>query len=237
MNTFDVFCQRLMQHQERLRIIRPSYDSIENLSVSQLLFETVNKNAKDKKASAILTGSLMHAILNDTPYPAALFQGVIIRVRADRDINRKRAAIIKAYLLKIQTNDNLREVLTVQLNEQSKYVPYVMGRLFSILENIQQVGNPSINATIKDRYFNAASATPAVIFPLLLKLKNNHMRIIIRDKKHLAIHFEKQIGSLLDCIQQQLPNHLTLEEQGAFILGYYHQTQSRYKSKEVNNNG
>ena len=237
MNTFDAFCQRLMQHQERLEIIRPVYDQLEYLSVNQLLFETVNKKSKDKKVSPVLAGSLLHAILNDTPYPAALYQGVMIRVRADKDINRRRAAIIKAYLLKSQTNIEMKEVLTVELNEQSRNIPYVLGRLFSILENIQQASSPGINATIKDRYFNSASSTPAVIFPILLRLKNNHMRVISRDKKNLAVYYEKQIGSLLECLQQQLPNHLTLDEQGTFILGYYHQTQSRYKSKEENNNG
>jgi len=179
----------------------------------------------------------MHAILNDTPYPSALFMGVIIRLRADRDVNRRRAAFIKAYLLKQPNNILDKEVLTVELNEKSNYMPYLLGRLFSILEGIQKTAYPTLNATIKDRYFNSACATPAVIFPILLKLKNNHLHVINRDRKNLAVFFENQIGSILNSIQQQFPAHLSLEEQGVFVLGYYHQTHCRYKSKEENNHG
>ncbi len=95
------------------------------------------------------------------PYPATLLDGIALRIRAERNVSRGQAAIIKAYYLRNSSNSKLKEVMTVELNEQSTYLPYVLGRLFAVLEAVQQSANPGINATIKDRYFNSASATPS----------------------------------------------------------------------------
>ena len=121
------------------------------------------------------------------------------------------------------------------LNEESTNTAYILGREFAVLEAIQEEANPGINATIKDRYFNAACATPAVIFPILLKLKNSHIRKI-KDVKY-KVYYEKLLGGLEDKLQVEegqqtaCPKRLSLEEQGMFILGYYHQTQKRYEKK------
>lgn len=117
------------------------------------------------------------------------------------------------------------------LNEASNETPYVLGRLFAVLEAVQMDANPGINATIRDRYFNSACATPAFVFPILLKLKNSHMRKLERDKAGSKIYYEKLLTEIMGKFKA-FPKQLSLEEQGKFILGYYHQVQKRYEKKE-----
>ena len=113
------------------------------------------------------------------------------------------------------------------LDEERNDAPYVLGRIFSVLEAIQEDANRGINATIKDRYFNSACASPASIFPILLKLKNSHIRKIEKRKRYYEILLTELLGKL-----NGYPKQLSLEEQGNFILGYYHQVQKRYEKKE-----
>ena len=116
----------------------------------------------------------------------------------------------------------------MELNETTNYLPYVLGRLFSVLENVQLQVNPRINTTITDRYFNSASATPAVVFPTLI----NWRKASGKDEQRQEIYFQKQISELCSRITQTLPARMSLSEQSAFQLGYYHETQNRYKPKE-----
>ena len=120
------------------------------------------------------------------------------------------------------------------LNEKRTDTPYVLGRLFSSLEGIQQTANPGINATIKDRYFNAACATPSIAFPTLLKLANNHLAKIRKDRSGLAHYLEGEMTALLEAIDG-FPKRLSLEQQGDFLLGYYHQTNKRFEGKQSTN--
>ena len=117
------------------------------------------------------------------------------------------------------------------LNEESNYPPYVLGRLFSVLEGIQKDANPKIQATIKDRYFNSACATPASVFPILMKLSNSHLSKLI-DRKQ--VFYQKKLSEITGLLGMSFPKTLTLEEQGAFVLGYYHQTQKRYEKNNQN---
>ena len=121
----------------------------------------------------------------------------------------------------------------MSLNENSSNIPYNLGRLFSVLEAIQSAANPGINATIKDKYFNAASATPAVIFPILVNLAQKHLRKLSAGQR---IYLEKQFTELSARLDEPYPARMTLPEQGAFQLGYYHQTQKRYAKKEEPDN-
>ena len=115
----------------------------------------------------------------------------------------------------------------MSLNETTN-VPYLLGRLFSVLEAVQKAANPGINTTIKDRYFNAACATPATAFPLV-KLSQKHLRKL---NDGLATHYDKQITELMAQLPETgFPARLSLPEQGAFEIGYYHQTQKRYAKK------
>ena len=188
-----------------------------------------------------MVGAVFRSIISGERYPAALLNGVVMRIRAEQDnkdkhtykITRGRAAIIKAYLLRNADNkDYDEEEIRMSLNEEWNNVAYVLGREFAILEAIQEDANPGINATIKDRYFNSACAMPASIFPVLLKLKNSHIRKFEMGKK---IYYEKMITELESKIggnEKSIPARMTLEQQGIFILGYYHQKQKRYEKKE-----
>ena len=228
-NSFGAFLKNIEVHHQRLEIQRPNFDKTVRLPLWRLMSETVNQNARDKSPSPLMAGEVLRAILEDTYYPATLLNGVVLRIRAEHAVTRGRAAILKAYYLKNTHKDVPKEVLTVALNPESKNVPYTLGRLFSILEAIQDAANPNLNATIADKYFNAASATPAVIFPSLINLAKKHLRKLERGQQ---IYLEKQLTEVLSILGETYPVRLNLPQQGSFQLGYYHQTQMRYTRKD-----
>ena len=230
-NHFGSILQNVQAHYDRLEIVKPSFEKFETLPVWKLLSETVNQNSREKEPVPALAGETLRAILNNTRYPATLLNGVTIRIRAERKITWGRAAILKAYYLQNTHPDVPKEVLTVSLNPESKNPYYTLGRLFSVLEAVQSAANPGINATIKDRYFNSASATPSIVFPTLLNLSEKHRKKLTVGQR---IYYEKQIMELLAVLGESFPVRLSLPQQGAFQLGYYHQTQQRYQKKEEN---
>ena len=236
-DTFGSIAEKMQRHFRRLEIVRPSYETNRTPSLWRLLNETVNQNSREKTPSPQLSGSMLRAILNDTAYPSTLMNHVQMRIRAEHKITSNKAAIIKAYLLKNAAGaaeyDNYKEVLAVELNEKSTYPAYLLGRLFSVLEAIQQSANPSINTTIRDRYFNSACATPGVIFPQLIRLSQAHLKKLSTG---LRISYERKITAITSMFDQSYPQRLSLYDQGIFQLGYYHQTQKRFEKKEENEN-
>lgn len=231
-NSFGQLAQNLDAHYNRLRIVRPAYDQTSPLTVWRMVLETVRKvpaGAKRPEPSPRLAGDLLLAVLNNAPYPATLLDGVQLRIRAQQDISWGQAAILKAYYLRNSNNEQLKEVMTMELNEQSTYLPYVLGRLFSVLEAVQQRANPGISTTIKNRYFNSASATPALVFPTLINLAQKHLNKL---DSGIAAYYDKRITELSGRITETLPSRMTLSEQSAFQIGYYHETQKRYTKKE-----
>ena len=232
-NTFGYFVQNIKKFYQEFEIDKPNYDTKEQIPLWQILQETANKNAKDKSATPVLAGSVLRSILSGNNYPEALYQNVILRAKADQDntdkkikkINRIKASVIKAYLMR-----NKKENIMVALDEERNDAGYVLGRMFAVLEHLQETANPGINSTIKNRYFNSACSTPGIIFPLLLKLSNSHLRKI-SGNKGMAINFERDITALFAKIKE-IPKRLDLREQGEFMLGYYHQVQYRYTKKE-----
>ena len=122
----------------------------------------------------------------------------------------------------------------MQLNEETNYAPYLLGRLFSVLEALQKKANPGINATIRDRYFSSACATPAIVFPTLIRLAQAHLKKL---NERWRIYYDKQIGQILVRMDNEYPARLSLQDQGVFQLGYYHQTQKCFTKKEDKNNG
>ena len=233
-NSFGTLARNIANHYRQLRIVRPSFDKFPTLPVWRLVKETVRRptpGAAPADPSPRLAGDLLLAVLNDAPYPATLLDGVSLRIRAERDVARGKAAILKAYYLRNSSDKTIKEVMTVELNEQSAYLPYVLGRLFSVLEAVQQSANPGINTTIKDRYFNSASATPAAVFPLLINLAQKHLAKLDGG---LATYYDKKITELNSRITCTLPARMSLPEQSAFQIGYYHETQKRYAKKEEN---
>lgn len=227
---FGDFARNLQAHYDRLRIVKPSWEKYGVLPLWKLLDEVTNHNAQHPQAPPELAGDLTRAVLTGGRYPATLFEAVLLRIRAEsgRDkISYGRAAILKAYLIR---NFGKEVDETMEANPS---VPYALGCVFSELEAVQQAASPGLNATIRDRYFNSACTTPALVFPILLKLKNNHMRVVMREKPGLGVTMEKRIGALIDRLGTAFPAHLSLEEQGMFILGYYQQTQKRYEKSET----
>lgn len=228
-NSFGAFLRNTQAHQQRLEITKPTYDKFDTLPMWKLLDETVNQNSRDKSPAPNMAGEVLRSVLTNTHYPATLLNGVALRIRAEHRVTRGRAAILKAYYLKNIHPDVPKEVLTVSLNPDSTNVPYNLGRLFSILEAVQSSANPGINTTIKDKYFNSASATPAIVFPILLNLAQKHLKKLDAG---LRTYYDKQITGLLSKLGEVYPPRLNLPQQGSFQLGYYHQTQSRFEKKE-----
>lgn len=228
-DSFGKIAGNIYRHHERLEIVRPSYDKFPILPLWKLLSATVNPNAKDKTPNAAMAGAVARAVFSGGRYPASLLECTFLRIKAERNITRERAAIIKAYYLRNPNEKCPKEVLTVSLNENSKNIPYTLGRLFSVYEEIQQAANPGINTTIKDRYFGSAAAMPATVFPILSSLAQKHLRKLSDAQR---IYLDKKVMTLKDILGEQYPAHMSLPEQGSFDLGYYHQTQDRYTKKE-----
>ncbi len=229
-NSFGNILENIQNHYFRMNLVKPSWERREYLGVGSMLYETVNQKSRDKKPVPNLSGTVIKSILANTKYPEILYGNVIMRIRAEQGrITWGRAAIIKAFLIQNYHLEKGEEF--VGLNQETNDTAYVLGRMFAVLESIQEEANPGINATIKDKYFNAACANPVSVFPVLIKLKNSHIRKIERQKERKKIFYEKLLTELAGKIMK-FPKRLTLEEQGQFILGYYHQVQKRYEKKE-----
>lgn len=230
MNSFGKILQNIAEHYERLSIVKPAWAEQEYLGIRDMLNETVNQKSKDKTPISNMSSLVLQAILSGSRYPASLYTDTLIRIRAENGkITWGRAAIIKAYL-----NRNYgwkKGERFMGLKEECTDTAYVLGRLFSLLEAIQKEANPSITTTIRDRYFNSACATPASVFPVLIKLKNSHIKKLERDKGGAKIYYEKQLTDIMGRLEE-FPKRLSLEQQGQFTLGYYHQQQKRYEKGE-----
>ena len=245
-DSFDTFVKHYQEHQEKLNIVRPSSDNKETLSIGALLRETVKQNNRNKaprpQPQPQLVGELMRSVLTGSLYPAELFMQTEIRLRAEKNVTRGKAAIIKAWLLRnvvqVYKEQNEKhvyeEVLTVELNEQTTYLPFRLGRLFAVMEKIQKEAIPKINTTIRERYFNSACATPALVFPTLVNLAQKHLDKIGGGA---SVYYEKMMTELYSSIDQSYPVRMSLQDQGIFQIGYYHQRQKLYTKKEDKDNG
>ena len=231
-DSFGKLMKNVSDHYDRMEIVRPSFDKQEILPLWLMLRETVNLNSRDKAPSPAMAGATVRAVFSGGPYPASLLEAVMLRIRAESSVTRGRAAIIKAYYLKNPHSDCPKEVLTVSLNEASNNPAYVLGRLFSIYENVQQAANRGIKATIKDKYFNSAAAMPASIFPVLNNLYQKHLRKL---SPGLRKYFDNQVVELKSKLGESYPVRMTLAQQGAFDLGYYHQRNSKSNGEDQNN--
>ncbi len=194
------------------------------------LFRLLTAIAVQRKADNIpprLSGDIMRAILEGLPFPPTWLNAAVQRCRAEQQVNALRAAAIKACL-----NRQLRQTATQTPTSEKEYLPmldpsnlnaaYRLGRLFAVLERIQEAASPGLNATIRDRYYGAASSTPVVVFTTLLRLKNAHLKKLPTGR---VVNFEKTIGEIMDGLSD-FPKHLALPDQGRFALGYYHQRQA-----------
>jgi len=208
------------------------------LSLYQILSSTALQY-KMENVPPNLTGAVIESIIDGTPYPSTLLHQCIRRIRAEQNVNRSRAAILKATLNRYNRihKQNQKEI-TMSLDLKNINVVYRIGRLFAALEKIQEEANPGINATIRDRFYGSASSSPITVFPRLLSLKNSHLKKLSDGRK---IYFEKLIGEIINAMKS-FPTNLTLNEQANFAIGYYHQRQDFFtsnsdkKAKEADNN-
>lgn len=234
---FGKIVGRIQQHYADLQIVKEFENQKDYIPLRAILDETVSQKGQNPEPAPLLAGAVMRAILSGAPYPAALYDAVLIRIRADMDdskkriykINYVRAAVVKACLTRKYRNHPqhpFQEVLGMSLNEQSTLPAYVLGRLFAVLEKVQQEAIGSMNASIKDRYFTSACATPRLVFPVLLRLSQHHIA-----KAEYGRSSDRRIQdllNLLDIENNPFPAHLSLDEQGLFILGYYQQRAAFY---------
>lgn len=233
-DTFGEFMKNVQKHDEQMSIVVPDFVKNPHFPVWKILRETVNQNSKNKSAKPQLAGDMIYSILTGLNYPATLYSNIMIRIKAERDVSIERdairAATVKAYLLR--NYPQYKEELTVKLNFECTDQAYILGRLFSLLEEIQSAANPNINTTIKDRYFTSASSTPAVVFPMLIDLAQKHLKKIKIDKPGMCIAKQRELTELISMLDEELPSRMTMQEKGVFQIGYYHQTQYRFTKKE-----
>jgi CRISPR-associated protein Csd1 len=188
----------------------------------------------------------MRAILTGLPYPRALLIQTIMRIRADRDeedrrtgrtlekVSDLRVALLKACLARMHRWKLIAEDVPVSLDLTTTNSAYRLGRLFSVLERMQRAALGQRNATVRDRFYASASATPALVFPSLIRNARNHSKTI-RTKvgAGLAEWFEDHIADIASGLEGSFPKTLPLEEQGRFALGYYHQRDVFRRKKDV----
>jgi len=230
--TVEEMASRLKAHFDAIDIVHGLKES-PYLSLFRLLKST----AVQEKADNIppnLGGELMRAILEGLPYPRTLFAAAVERNRATQSVTYPRAAIIKGYLNRLNGPTESEE-MTVSLDRQNPSIAYRLGRMFALLEKAQEEANPGINATIRERYFGAASATPVSVFPTLLKLFNHHLaKLEIKGRK---VMLEKLAGEILSEVSPDLPSTLSLIDQGRFAVGYYHQREDFFTKKTESEQG
>ena len=218
MGKVETFAKRIKQHFDDFEITRPN-DSVEHLNLYQILSATALEHKMDNIAPN-LTGAVMQSILKGLPYPVILQQQCIRRIRAEQKVTRERAAILKAYLIRIN-----KEV-SVALDRNEKNKGYLLGRLFAVFEKVQQDTHPGLDATIVDRFYGAASTNPRTVFAQLSRLNRHHLSSY--DNAAFRVNREKEIGEIMNLIDS-FPAHLDLNEQSYFAIGYYHEKQSFFE--------
>ena len=237
-NTIENISRQFAKHFDQLAIVRQSDKQHLYPGLWWLLVETAAQH-KTANIPPNLTGPFMMAILKGTPYPMSLLSILLERLRVEKDPNYYKCALIKAILIR-----NYRKEVSVSLNRERNDEAYVLGRLFAVLEKIQldsitkqqeeKNSKPSnsrkINATIMDKYFASASVNPSVTFPLLLRLSNYHQKKLRSEKPGLAINRQKEMQEIMGMLSA-FPKTLTLEDQGMFVIGYYHQYQSFFEKR------
>ena len=232
-DSFGALMKNVNAHYARLEIAGAKYSI---LPLWALLNATV-RDSKKQVPSPVVSGATVRAVFSGTPYPVSLMEAVLLRIRAERNVTWERAAILKAYLAKNYERGSdhsmFSEVTSVQLNEDCNYMPYLLGRLFRVMEEIQLASMGwSVNRSIRDSYFNSAASTPRSVFGKLFSLSNYHLKKLMRDKPGLG----KKLGDLESDLAARLttppPARFTQEETICFYLGYYHQCNGKKEEKE-----
>ncbi|MBP2665597.1 MAG: CRISPR-associated protein, Csd1 family [Firmicutes bacterium] len=232
-SNFGDLLKHIAQHYDDMQI--DGLERIGGMISPWRILRALAVQEEPKNIPPLLGGQFLKAILSGHMYPHTLYNLAINRCRIGGEhggVNTVRAATIKAFLkrkYRLQGQKQEEELVSMSLNENNPSGAYQLGRLFSLLEKVQRdaLGN-QINATIRDRYFGAASATPGSVFPLLMRLSRHHIA-----KADYGNAMDKKIQDVVNRMDA-FPSHLNLEEQGKFILGYYHQNQANYQKSDKN---
>lgn len=229
-NRFGVILEHVAAHQKDIRILEKQ----KPVSMYWIQKQLVSPKSKDAKVPPPLIAGLFASILNGTRYPDALLATVIARVKTDTDetqqkkVNHIRAGLIKGCL----NRKAKKEEITMSLNLDNTNQAYLCGRLFAVLEKIQQdASGGNLNQTIKDSYFSSACSKPATVFPKLIQLSQHHLKKI-KAKEKYVVFYQNLCGDIIDQLEDAFPNTFSLDEQGKFIIGYYQQNKALYAKKE-----
>lgn len=250
------FDKNIKQHFDDLQIKGAPYEPV-NYSLGDILLSLTPKKKKNKEdkndneeekerkvdAPPVIAGDIAKAIFTGGLYPQTMLQQTLRRIRATQDVSRIHAAILKAYFNRFnRIYQKSEKEITMSLDTENKNIGYLLGRLFSTLERIQEDANPApeknqedanprLNATIKDRFYGAASATPVTVFPQLLRSAQHHLSKIRKQDSKKDQDVEKERTRLLTEIFDGIPSsgfpaHLSMQDQARFSIGYYHQLQN-----------
>lgn len=227
--SFGDVMKNLFQHQNDLRI----GDNENSIAMWQIFKELVPPKESGASIPPPLQSALMLAAVNGTRYPDSMFHTALRRVKTDENLGYKfgliKVGIMKAYLNRKARLSNNKEEITLALNKENNNSAYLCGRLFAVLEKIQQNAyGDNLNRTIKDSFFASACARPVSVFPRLLKLSQNHMAKLDKDS-----YWQKLIGDIINGIEGQFPQTMTPDDQGRFIIGYYQQRQDFFSGKSA----
>lgn len=232
----DSLVSRIVQHANDIELTPLPWK--QSPSAYRLVLATTpfREGSKPKidDAFSILVGDLMRSILTGRPYPRSLLTNTIMRMRADGHLSGIRVALCKAVLAREHRlfKRHPSEEIPVSLDKASTQPGYLLGRLFASLEAAQRAAlGQNVNATIRDRYYGAASATPASIFPVLMRNLVNHLAKLRKERPGQAVNLEKQIQEIVAGLPDHFPASLRIEDQGRFAIGYYHQNQSFFTKK------
>jgi CRISPR-associated protein Csd1 len=230
-STIEDLIEKLHDHQRSMEMVKQfavqngnRFPDPDFPAIWQILRETARVA---DEIPPLLGGALTRAIVEGTPYPEGLFSAIIRRIQADRTINYLRAATLKAVLVR-----NHNQTIPTMLDTENTDPAYLLGRLFSTLEKTQEDALGSVNAGIRDRFYSAASATPASVFPRLLRTYPHHVSKLNGGAK---VNRERLVQDIMSCIGASgFPNQFPLKKQGIFAIGYYHQRKEFFTKKETN---
>ena len=221
------FAERINSHFDGMEIVDMRKNSDPYMGLKSII-SSVTLSGRHKDVTPNLPESVVKSIFQGLPYPYTLMAECIRRIRAEQKISITRAAIIKAYLNRL---NNSEQKIKVMLDNENKNQGYLCGRLFAVVEKIQEEANKQ--NSIRERYMNSASATPAMVFPTVLNLSSHHSEKLSEKRK---IWFEKLKQEIVDKISSDgFPAHLDLQDQGRFFVGYYHQRQDFFEKRTINN--
>lgn len=220
------FAELISKHFEDMEIIDTRKDKKPYVGLHSIL-GNVTLGGKSSDVTPNLPDAVVKSIFQGLPYPASLFQACIRRIHAEQAINIVRAAIIKAYLNRLNNNN---KKISIMLDKENQNQGYLCGRLFAVLDKIQEDANDI--HSIRERYMNSASTTPATVFATILNLSTHHLEKLSTGGQIKYEKLKQEIISKLDA--NGFPTHLDLQDQGRFFVGYYHQRQDLFTSKGNN---